>query len=128
MPALIVAGIQLAVLEGTAYLESPDVQGEWERLPDGGVAVSTQRDGKRGLACVIRLDPASDYTTLMTAISVAADQPGAAKSVAVSGDLLLGASFNAYCWLGRARLLSKFPGSSTNTDKKIQAPLTIKEA
>jgi hypothetical protein len=123
-----VAGIQLAVVEGSAYLEVPEVQGQWMRLPDGGVAVNTQRDGKRGLACVVRFDPPSAYTTLMTAISLDANNPGCAKVVTVSGDLLLGASFQAWCWLGRSQLKSKFPGSVTNTDKKVMAPLTIKEA
>jgi hypothetical protein len=128
MPALTVAGINLFVVEGSAYLETPEVQGQWERLPAGGVAVSTQRDGKRGLACVVRFDPASNYLTFLTAISAAPDQPGAAKLVPASGDLLLNQSLSVYAFLGRAQIRSKFPGSVTNVDKKILCPLTLKEA
>jgi len=125
MSFVTIAGINLRVLDTTAFEEEPELQGTFTRGDDGG-AQSSLRSPKRGFAFVAKFDPLSLYDDLKEAIS-APGEPGAPISVTVTSPfdgLTRGVTLQMYCRMGRAQVKSK----NGNTTTYLTAPLALKEA
>lgn len=122
-----IAGIVVPIYVDTGFEDAPEMQGDFVRLGDGS-GDNSQRDPKRGFACVGLFDPPSTFDTLQTAIS-APGQPGVAIPVPVTSPadgLTRGATLTCYVWAGRAQSKSKGAGFYKTT--KLTVPLAIKEA
>lgn len=125
MSFVTIAGIPVRVLDGTAFEEEPELQGDAVRLDDGTLD-SSERSPKRGFAFVAKFDPPADFDTLREAISVSGE-PGAPILVSVESPvdgLTRGVTLQCYCRLGRGQYKSK----DANTTTYLTAPVALKEA
>jgi len=123
-----IAGVDIKVLVQSAYIEPPEVIGQWRRLPASNEAVNSERDPKRGYACVGQFNPPGDFATLLAAISElgASGVPTPVTVTSPADGLTLGATLQAWVRLGRAQFHSRGAGTAKTTH--ITAPLSIKEA
>jgi hypothetical protein len=123
-----IAGIVCKVLVQTAYIEPPEVIGQWRRLPVSNEAVNSERNPKRGYAFVAQFNPPADFATLQAVISEAGADgvPTPVMVESPSDGLTLGATLTAWVRLGRAQFHSRGAGASKTVH--LTAPVTVREA